>query len=221
MTLTKDELNCVAGTFLFSGYSEDALPALLELCGPERRRYPKHSIIYSQREFRQELGLILSGSILVSKGELVVSHLEEGALFGAAALFNEETDYVSTLRALSPCDILFFSQDAIQLLLDREPLARQNFVRYLSQRIRFLSRRIDALTQNTGEKKLSSFLLQHMGPDGSIHLACSMTELAARLNMGRATLYRELQKLEEQGILTRAGKQITVEKPEQLSRFYK
>lgn len=221
MNLTKEELSCVAGTSLFSGYSEDALSELLELCRPERRRYPKHSIIYSQREFHQELGLLLSGSILVSKGELVVSHLEEGALFGAAALFNEETDYVSTLRALAPCDILFFSQGAIQLLLDREPMARQNFVRYLSQRIRFLSRRIDALTQNTGEKKLSSFLLQHMGPDGSIQPIRSMTELAARLNMGRATLYRELQKLEEQGVLTRKGKEITVKEPEQLSRFYK
>lgn len=219
MTLTDQELRCVAGTFLFSGYSEEALPALLERCAPRRRRYPKHSIIYSRHDFRQELGLLLSGSILVSKGELVVSHLEQGALFGAAALFNEEADYVSTLRALSPCDILFFSQEAVQALIDREPLARLNFIRYLSQRIRFLSRRIDALTQNTGEKKFASFLLQHMGPEGSIDPVCSMTELAARLNVGRATLYRELQKLEEQGIITRSGKHITVEKPEELSRF--
>ena len=219
MTLTDQELRCVADTFLFSGYSQEALPSLLELCTPRRRQYPKHSIIYSQHEFRQELGLLLSGAILVSKGELVVSHLEQGALFGAAALFNEETDYVSTLRALSHCDILFFSQEAIQALIDREPLARRNFIRYLSQRIRFLSRRIDALTQNTGEKKLSSFLLQHMGPEGRIDLVCSMTELAARLNVGRATLYRELQKLEEQGIITRQGKQITVQRPELLSQL--
>lgn len=219
MKLTTEELRRVEDTFLFYGYSGDGLFRLLEWCAPQRRQYPKHSVIYSQREFRQELGLILSGSILVSKGELVVSRLEPGALFGAAALFNEETDYVSTLRALEPCDILFFSQDAVQALIDREPLARRNFVRYLSQRIRFLSRRIDALTQNTGEKKLSSFLLQHMEANGTILLPCSMTELAARLNVGRATLYREMQKLEEQDIISRAGKQITVINPEQLSRL--
>ena len=46
-----------------------------------------------------------------------------------------------------------------------------------------------------------------------ILLTCSMTELAARLNIGRASLYRELQKLEERGALVRKGKRILVRDP--------
>ena len=44
----------------------------------------------------------------------------------------------------------------------------------------------------------------------------SQEELAARLNIGRASLYRELQKLEERGALVRKGKRILVRDPDAL-----
>ena len=63
---------------------------------------------------------------------------------------------------------------------------------------------------------LTAYLLGQMDADGRVDPGCSMTELAARLNMGRASLYRELQKLEERGALTRSGKAILIQKPELL-----
>lgn len=217
--LTQQDLETLTTTFLFKGYAPSSLEPLLAQAAWEVRVFPKGNTIYSPGDFRKELGILLQGRVLVTKGELVVSELAEGDLFGAAALFNEEEDYVSTLTARSKCRILFFSQDAVQTLIDREARIQRSYIRYLSGRIRFLSGKIDALIQGSSEKKLSDYLLRQMDGDGNVAPACSMTELAMRLNMGRASLYRELQKLEDRGILSRDGKTIVIHAPELLARL--
>ncbi len=218
--LSQGEQEVLRGTFLFHGYSEEEVAALSRGLNFVCMDFQKGEQIFSPESFRKELGIILRGKVQVTKGigELVVSNLTTGDLFGAAAIFNEEQSYVSTLTAKSPCRVLFIPQKELRLLLDREELARWNYIRYLSGRIRFLSGKVDHLIRSTGEKKLASYLLHQMGEGGSLRLDCSMTELAARLNISRASLYRELNKLEEQGYLLRNGKKITILDPGQLAR---
>ena len=92
---------------------------------------------------------------------------------------------------------------------------RENYLRYLAQRIRFLSAKVDALSAGTGGKKLSDFLIRGSGESGVVKVR-SMTELASSLGIARASLYRELDKLSEAGIIEKSGKTITVLKPEAL-----
>lgn len=219
--LTQQEQRILSSTFLFAGCGPEELAPLPEEIRGEKRRYAKGGVIFSPDHFQKELGILLSGRVLVTKGDgdLVVSELETGDLFGAGAMFNEESEYVSTLTARTPCEILFFSQEAVQALIDRSPRIRYNYIRYLSCRIRFLSGKIDALIQGSGEKKLSSYLLRLMDGGGRVNPGCSMTELASRLNISRASLYRELQKLEVRGVLVREGKNIMIQKPEVLARL--
>ena len=219
--LTEQELETLSSTALFVGYAPEALGQLLDQTGWEKRTFAKGQVIYAPNRFRKELAAVLSGQVLVTKGdgELVVSLLGPTDLFGAAALFNAEEEYVSTLTARTKSSVLFLSQDSVRQLIDSQPLFRKNYIRYLSCRIRFLSDKIDSLIQGSSEKKLSCFLLRQMDAEGRVRVGCSMTELAARLNIGRASLYRELQKLEERGILTRDGKIIVIQQPETLSRI--
>ena len=217
--LTSKELEILSTAALFHGYTAQELRVLSEQFGWEKRSFVKGQVLYSPEHFRKELACVLSGQVLVTKGDgaLVVSLLQPADLFGAAALFNSEAEYVSTLTARSRCIVLFLTQDSVRQLIDSQPRFRGNYIRYLSCRIRFLSDKIDSLIQGSGEKKLSCFLLRQMDADGQVRLGCSMTELAARLNIGRASLYRELQKLEDRGILTRQGKSILILQPETLS----
>ncbi len=219
--LTGQELNTLSASPLFHGYTPEGLNLLLEEIPWEKRQFAKGDVIYAPDQFRKELAAVLSGRVLVTKGdgELVVSMLTEADLFGAAALFNDEVDYVSTLTARSSCTILFLSQEAVRQLIARQPLFRDNYIHYLSCRIRFLSDKIDALIQGTGEKKLTGFLLRQMDGEGLVSLNCSMTELAARLNISRAALYREMQKLEERDAIRRDGRTIVIQRPELLSRL--
>ncbi len=218
--LSSEEQDILRGTFLFHGYSVEELAVLVQRMDFVCLEFQKGQLLFSPESFRRELGVVLRGKVQVTKGggELVVSNLTAGDLFGAAAIFNEEEEYVSTLTAKTPCRVLFFPQQALQALMDQEPQVRWNYIRYLSGRIRFLSDKVDSLIQSSGEKKLASYLLRQMGEGNALRLDCSMTELAARLKVSRASLYRELNKLEAQGLIRREGKEIMILDPGQLAR---
>jgi CRP-like cAMP-binding protein len=87
---------------------------------------------------------------------------------------------------------------------------RQNYLRYLSGRIRFLSARLQALAAGGAEGKLSRYLLENAA-EGA--LVCPATELAQRLGISRASLYRAFQALEDAGLIQRRGKTILVPDP--------
>lgn len=141
----------------------------------------------------------------MTKGELVVSTLGPGELFGAAALFHDRPDYETTLTALSPCSAAFFPQEQVAELLRDTPGAAANYIRYLSGRIHFLSRKIEGLTAPGAAGKLARCLLAEGGV-----LSCTATELARRLDVSRASLYRAFDTLERAGAIRRTGKRIEV-----------
>ena len=96
-------------------------------------------------------------------------------------------DYETTLTALSPCSAAFFPQEQVAELLRDTPGAAANYIRYLSGRIHFLSRKIEGLTAPGAAGKLARCLLAEGGV-----LSCTATELARRLDVSRASLYLSL-----------------------------
>ena len=210
------DLAAIIDSPLFAGCDIDRIKQFAENGKWKAVVFENHQTIYSPDSFEKKLGIFLSGKALVTKGELTVSELSKSEMFGAGALFNDEENYVSTITAKSKCRILFLSQEDVRELIDNDLRVRYNYISYLSNRIRFLSSKIDALSQGSGEKKLSLFLLRNMNEEGCVVLGCSMTELASRLNVGRASLYRDINKLEEEQIIERDGKTIFVKRPDAL-----
>lgn len=209
MELGREELDVAARSALFLGLERQEVLTLLRGCAPQLRHYARGEIIYRPRAFTRSLGILLTGSIAVSKGEFPVNRLRAGELFGAAALYNEEPDYVTTLTACSACRVLLLEEGAVERLLDVSPRVRDNYLRYLSGRIRFLNAKLEALTGPTAEERLLRYLEQRERA-GRTGAECSLSELARRLGMGRASLYRVLERMERRGILVRDGKSIAL-----------
>lgn len=217
----KGELELLTHTFLFQSVSAEELRERMDDLGFERRRVRKGEVIYSPTHYERSMGILLSGSVMVTKSggdgpSLVISVLNKGELFGAAALFNEEEEYASTLTARGDCVLAMLTQERVSALLRADPEEANSYIQYLSGRIRFLGDKIDGLIAGSGERKLAHYLLAHMDEAGVVRLSCSLTELAERLHMGRASLYRAFDRLAEEGTLSRKGKQITLLHPEQL-----
>lgn len=86
--LNPEELTLLRGVFLFQGAE-----ALADAAAADPRCQiavaGRGQIIYAPHQFQHSLGVLLSGRVQVSKGELLVSSLGPGDLFGAAALFND------------------------------------------------------------------------------------------------------------------------------------
>lgn len=168
----------------------------------------KGETVYDHRNFRRCLGVLLEGRVQVRRETLLVSTLSAGDLFGAAALFHEGEDYPTTLTALTDCRLVLIPQEGVRRLIRECGAFAEDYVLYLSDRIRFLSARLDTVSAGGGEGKLSRYLLTADGGNGCVTLTA--TQLCQRLGVGRATLYRAFDTLERERIIARAGKTICI-----------
>lgn len=204
--LTPREQNWVEHCPLFQGIESELLARILSLPSVTAEKFSAGETVYQPHQFRRCLGVLLSGQVRVTNKSLSVSTLKPGELFGAAALYNDLPDYATTLTAHDPCRILFLPQEEVDRLLGEEPLLRQNYLRYLSERIRFLSGRLQTVAQTGAEGKLAQYLLS--SGEESVHT--SATDLAQRLGLSRASLYRAFELLEAAGLIRREGKTVFV-----------
>ena len=182
---------------------------LLELTdGAELCAIGRGETAYERHRFRRCLGILLTGRIQVRKESLLVSTLQAGDVFGAAALFNEQQDYPTTLTALEDCRLLLVPQEEVRKLVHCCGAFAEDYITYLSGRIRFLSSRLDTVSADRGESKLARYLLTAENGMGEVTL--SATQLCQRIGVGRATLYRAFEELEEAGVIARTGKTIRI-----------
>ena len=132
---------------LFLGVEDALLRSLPALPGVTVEPFAAGEVLYGPGQFRQSLGVILSGQVQVTNGSLSVSLLRAGELFGAATLYNDAPEFAAVLTAQSPCRVLFLPQETLDRLLGEEPLLRRNYLQYLTGRIRFLSGRLRSVAQ--------------------------------------------------------------------------
>ncbi len=196
--------------FLFSGFSPSELTAAEPFLS-SAVRYEKGTTIYDSDAFHPSLGLVILGRILVKSASasrpLVMNRLNAGDVFGAAALFDPDTSaYVTELTALDTVIIRYITQDNLQQLFERFPKAAHNYIVFLSGRIRFLNRKLAAVTDGSSVNRLYHYFVSNQNDDGTVSIQGSMKELANRLNMGHSSLYRSLNTLLDEHLITKDGK---------------
>lgn len=193
-------------SFLFREVPEAGL--IWALAQSRTEGAPRGQVVYAPRRFQRSLGFVLSGKVRVTRGDLLVDVLAPGDWFGAAALFNEREDYPTTLTALADCEVLFLSQETVAELMERWPRAGVNYVHYLSGRICFLSDRLNSLAAGSAEEKVEQFLRRSADSDGVVCVPA--TVVARALGLGRASVYRAFETLEERGVLKRDHKKFVI-----------
>ena len=191
---------------IFQSVNESRLEELVD--GAQIKTFRRGNELLSPGRGGRTMGMIITGSAAVNKGRAVISTLVSGDIFGAVTLFSDEPSPATTVTARVECSAVFFKKDAIAQLIESEPGAAVGFAAYLSARIRFLTRRIEALTAGDSASKLLSYLLERE-QDGEVDIQ-SCAELARRLDVGRASLYRALDNLETNGDIRREGKKIFI-----------
>ena len=223
MKLNEKELNTVKGTHLFRGAPETVLRKVLAATDCEVRDFEKGETVYSGKSFSRSLGVVLDGSLRVTKDNadghaMIMSTLVSGSLFGAAALFNDEEQYATNITALEASRIVFFSQRLVERIIRREPQIAENYIKYLSERILFLNKKMYLLTAGTAEQRLAGFLLDNLSIGHAAELPLPMNRLASALNISRASLYRAMDALCGCGAVVKTGKKICINDAERLNK---
>lgn len=223
MKLNDVEIELVMKTELFRGSPRSVLMRILAVSDCTVGEYSKNDIVFSKTSFTRSLGIVLGGKLRVikenaDKRPIVMSTLQSGSLFGAAALFNSQGEYVTQITAIEHSRILFLPQRLIKRMIEREPEIAENYIRYLSERILFLNRKIYFLTAGTAEQRLASFLLDNLSEGEYSEMPMPMHRLADALNMSRASLYRAFDLLIESGAVSKQGKLVCISNAELLNQ---
>lgn len=206
MPLTPAQRELLSRCFLFEGLPPEGFGEVTG--GLSAEVYPAGEVIYSPRRFRRAMGVVLEGRLAVLKGkELLLKTLGPGQCFGAAAIFCPAEDYVTTVQAREPSAVVFLPDQWLVELFGAYPQTSVAYIAFLSQRIRFLNRKIDSFTAPSVRDTVLGHLLT-IHQDGVAEIAGGYSRLANALNIGRASLYRALDSLEAEGRIRREGRRI-------------
>lgn len=175
--------------------------------------YSAGEVIYSPLCEKKQVGIITDGRAFVepprSNEKVLLRILSPSDMFGVANLYCDSQPFVSIIRAKGSCRVLFIDGDAFCSLLELDSGALRAYLRFLSNKIVFLNKKISTLTAGSTERKLAIFLYENQ-TDGKFSQQSSMLAIAETLNVGRASLYRALDALEAEGLISRDGKTINI-----------
>lgn len=184
----------------------------------EIKSYVNKEIIYDKQNFKKSIGIVLKGKAIVIKliadgRRIILNTKEPSELFGAATLFNENVSFVTEICSKGRCTILFISEETLIELFKLNFSMAQNYICFLSERINFLNRKIDGFTASSAEERLALYLLENASLSDNGYEAifeCSAKDLSETLGIGRASLYRIIDVMTEQGIIQRVDKKINI-----------
>ena len=198
-------MNC----FLFSGLNETEISEIIA------KLQPPKTVAKGEELYRLGyIGMIVSGSAKVCRmgdtgSAITIRSMNAGEVFGVASVFGEWKQGKSSIIAKTECVCLYASEDELKSIFEQFPAVAVNYISFLSDRIRFLNRRVDAFSAGSAVQKLYEYLVSQSN-DGVVTLDFGLAELARRLKMGRSSLYRSLEVLQESGLVTRNKNTYTV-----------
>lgn len=215
---TNQFLKILSKTFLFNNVSTESISKVITSPECTCCLFEAGEKVYTREQYSKSLGIVLSGRLKAVKDALdgstvVMNMFSAGGIFGVAGLFNHAPQYVSEIEAMRCSKVLFLPQTLLHRLFLEEPVAAENYIAFLSDRIYFLNTCIDHYTGGSARNRLCSFLLALPALSENpltVELPCSMTRLADSLDIGRASLYRAFDELERDQTICRDGKKIII-----------
>ena len=209
MELTKSQYRMLSGCFLFKALDEIQKAEVFEKLTIQI--FQKGEAIYTQHHFQKSLGIVLEGEAAVKKDKgTLLNILKEGSCFGAAALFAPAEEYVTSIMAHKACKVVFISGEELAQLFRKYPDMALDYIAFLSGRIQFLNQKIDSFTTPSAEDAVWQWILAHVDEGGKAVATGGFARLARELSIGRATLYRCLTQLEQDGKIVKEGAQIMI-----------
>lgn len=199
----------LAESSFFKDLSSDSLKALSAICSLKPLR--KHDCLFREGDPGRAVYLLRRGAIQLHKtapdgNEVVIKIVKPGEVFAEVVLF-EQAAYPVTAVALAACDVIVFPRTDMHRLLDSVPF-RNDFLRMLMKKQRYLAERIVQISAHDVEDRLLWFLREQFGDAPVMQLSVTKRNVAAAIGTTPETLSRILLKLKKRRILSWQGKTI-------------
>jgi len=222
MKITPDFLKKLSNLPLFENASAGAIKLALSADDCYVKVFGSGECVYSNGENDSSLGIILRGKAEVFSADptkdVLLRTISVGDMVGVSKLFDDNASFNTRVFAKGSVRVLFISEESLRQLLENDKTVMYNYIRFMADRIRFLNEKIMYFTAGSTERRLALYLCSYGRK--TIRLAISMTDLAATLDVGRASLYRAFDKLSEDGYIIRSEKIIVIVNKDELLRHY-
>ena len=207
---------------LFGGIEETALEVMLECLKPRVYRYKQREIIVATGQSFQGIGIIASGSVVVTRetysgNRIIMGIMGEGDIFGETVAFSDTRVWPATVIAQEDSVILFLPPDKIigtcsNICASHSALIK-NRLRILSNRAYMLGKKIEHLSEKNIRGKISSYLLEvyeQQNKTNTFTIPLKRHEMADYLNIPRPSLSREMALMRDEGIIEFDRSDITI-----------
>jgi CRP/FNR family transcriptional regulator, dissimilatory nitrate respiration regulator len=207
---------------LFNDIPEDEILALLDGKSIIKKAFPAGDTILLQGSHYNQLHLLVNGSafaemIDVSGKSMRIESFDAPAVLAPGVLFSEHDEMPTSVIAETDCIFLVFSRDLVGWLCTHSTVFRGNFIKLISDRFVFISRRMTFLSFTTIRGKVAQYLLTQNGRrSGVVVIPMKMEELAAYFGATRPSVSRVFIELERKGFIHKDKKRIKILNPEGL-----
>jgi len=161
----------------------------------------------------------LGGIYIIVSGKLGIYHCEDGKnlllntllageAFGYASLYSPDDDRYTVIKAITPTEVMFISGEDVEKLILMDGNIALGIIKELTGKIRFLNRKLDSFVSSDLKHRLMKYIRSLPYTNGRAVIPESMSALARRLGVGRASLYRLMSELICEGIIERNGNEI-------------
>ncbi|HOJ11617.1 MAG TPA: Crp/Fnr family transcriptional regulator [Clostridiales bacterium] len=201
-------LNCR----LFYGIDEEELENMLECLKPKISSYEKNEFAAISGNKYDGLGLVLSGSVAVTKenaagDRIIIDILGPGEIFGEIAAFAGTEVWPATVIAQTACTVMYITPKIIlgtcrKLCISHKHLI-SNMLNIVSKKALLLNQKVQYLSMKSIRGKISSYLLEQYKKERQTTFVMPMkrNELADFLNITRPSLSREMCRMRDEGVI--------------------
>lgn len=153
--------------------------------------------------YLRKLGIVTEGRLAVyNAGGTLLNQLHPGDMFGVSTVFTGYSSHITRISAAVNSAAVLIGEEELATIFAEDFSVNRSYLAFLTDRIRFLNWKIDLFSASTAQQKLRLYLL-HLRKEGSEVTVEPLARLGHTLGMGRASLYRVIEKLEGEGVIKR------------------
>lgn len=221
-----DQLDFFKNTFLFADIDLLSAKRICEILSAEVKCFSRSDIIYSPESYSPSIGFILEGECSVcrvrSNGASVsLNTLKQYDSFGITAVFSCKDTFPTQISAKKATKVVFLAQNNLLSAINEFPLLAINIIKFLTGRVEFLNNKIATLTSCGCDEKLASLLFSEYTKRGTEAFELNCKAAAESLGIGRASLYRGIKTLTDEGYIDYVDKKIYIKDPKGLKGISK
>lgn len=202
----------LTNTVLFNGLNPSEIEALLTDMDAEQKNYQKGDVIVYEQEEVNDLGIIISGTALSSKlnilgKEIIVTLHYSGGYSALLTALSIQRKCPMSIHAIEPLNLLSIPRKNLFRYYPKHESAHRRFLSNLfdsvSERALELHDRNDCLIMPTIREKVITFLSRMSKEKNarSFKIPFNREEMAQYLDVDRSALSRELSAMQRDGII--------------------